>query len=86
MFNASWAKALCSSVPAGELSSSVFVEGQGQPPISGAQESVVREWVGHVDPEILRVYTHVANRHSRNAMNQILPGQSPSQRAEGDQE
>lgn len=25
----------------------------------GIEESVVRSWVGHVDPEIMRLYTHI---------------------------
>ena len=31
----------------------------------GVPEAVVRQWVGHVDPEILRHYTHVADEVSR---------------------
>jgi integrase len=52
---------------------------------TGVPEAIVREWVGHVDSQIIRVYTHIADRQSRTAMDQILPGKSPSQRATGDQ-
>ena len=31
----------------------------------GVPEAVVRQWVGHVDPEILRLYTHVADEVSQ---------------------
>lgn len=41
--------------------------------ISGAQEAVVREWIGHVDAEIMKLYTHIADRHSKKMMDQILP-------------
>ena len=36
-------------------------------------EPIVREWVGHVDHEIIKHYTHVASEQSRNAMDRILP-------------
>ena len=38
---------------------------------SGTPESIVRQWVGHVDPEILKVYTHVADDISRRAMDRL---------------
>jgi integrase len=41
---------------------------------SGVPEAIVRDWVGHVDAEILKVYTHVASKQSRRAMDEILPG------------
>jgi integrase len=34
----------------------------------GVPEAVVRQWVGHVDPEILRLYTHVADDVSQAYM------------------
>jgi integrase len=46
--------------------------------ISGAREAMVRGWAGHVDSEILKVYTHIADRQSRNAMDEILPDQTIS--------
>ena len=27
--------------------------------MNGVPEAVIRKWVGHVDPEILRIYTHI---------------------------
>ena len=33
--------------------------------MAGVPEAVVRGWVGHVDPEILRLYTHVSDDVSR---------------------
>jgi integrase/recombinase XerD len=52
----------------------------------GVPESIVRDWVGHVDPEILKIYTHVADKQSRRAMDEILPGKSAATDAAGDQE
>ncbi len=40
----------------------------------GTPESIVRQWVGHVDPEILKVYTHVADDISRDAMAHLHRG------------
>lgn len=37
----------------------------------GVPEAVVRQWVGHVDPEILRLYTHVADEVSRAYMSRF---------------
>jgi integrase len=39
----------------------------------GVPESIVRDWVGHVDQEILRVYTHIADRDSKSAMSGLFP-------------
>ncbi|MEX2308416.1 MAG: site-specific integrase [Pirellulales bacterium] len=51
--------------------------------IAGAKESVVREWVGHVDPEIMKIYIHIADKYSRSAMHEILPGKGPSHGGDG---
>jgi integrase len=40
----------------------------------GVPEAIVRDWVGHVDQEIIRVYTHIANTISRSAMRGLFPG------------
>ena len=32
----------------------------------GIEESVVRSWVGHVDPAIMRLYTHISSRVSQD--------------------
>lgn len=34
----------------------------------GTPEAVVRSWVGHVDPEIMKLYTHIADKDSQAAM------------------
>jgi integrase len=41
--------------------------------ISGVPEAIVRKWAGHVDPEIIRIYTHIADQQSRDALDQIFP-------------
>jgi integrase len=52
---------------------------------SGVAESIVRSWVGHIDPEIMKIYTHIADRQSRAAMDHTLPGHLPPQSVGGDQ-
>ena len=52
---------------------------------SGVPEAVVREWVGHVDSAIIRHYTHIADRQSRTAMDQMLPANDLTRSVEGDQ-
>ena len=37
----------------------------------GTAEATVRRWVGHVDAEILRRYTHIASEESRAAMQRL---------------
>jgi integrase len=36
--------------------------------ISGVPEATVRSWVGHVDADILRTYTHINDQASQAAM------------------
>jgi hypothetical protein len=50
------------------------------PPHSGIPEAVVREWVGHVDRDVLRLYTHIASTESRAAMRRFV-GQSEGKAA-----
>lgn len=38
---------------------------------SGVPEAIVRQWVGHVDPDVIRMYTHVADAISREAMQRL---------------
>jgi integrase len=38
---------------------------------AGIPEAVVREWVGHVDRDILRLYTHIASVDSQAAMRRL---------------
>jgi integrase len=42
--------------------------------VSGTPEAVVREWAGHVDSEILRLYTHVADKESKAHMDKLFDG------------
>ncbi len=39
--------------------------------VNGTPESVVRQWVGHVDAEILKHYTHIANTDSKAYMQRL---------------
>jgi site-specific recombinase XerD len=47
----------------------------------GTPEAIVRQWVGHVDPEILKHYTHVLDQTSQAAMRRLAEGnpQTPQQ-------
>ncbi len=37
----------------------------------GVPEATVRKWVGHVDEEIIRRYTHIASQESHAAMQRL---------------
>ena len=37
----------------------------------GIPEAVVRDWVGHVDDRIIRLYTHIADKTSKAAMKKL---------------
>jgi site-specific recombinase XerD len=52
----------------------------------GIAEAVVRDWVGHVDRDILRLYTHIASATSQAAMRRLEggTGSTPARSAEGD--
>jgi site-specific recombinase XerD len=39
--------------------------------VRGVPEAIIRQWVGHVDPEILRLYTHIADKQSQQAMSRL---------------
>ena len=39
--------------------------------IDGTPEAIVRKWVGHVDPQILKLYTHIADEASQTAMQRL---------------
>ena len=45
--------------------------------MAGVPEAVVRSWVGHVDPEILRLYTHVSDDVSRGYVDRFSANNSP---------
>lgn len=38
---------------------------------NGVPEAVVRSWVGHVDDETIRLYTHIASQQSQQAMQNL---------------
>ncbi len=59
--------------------------------LRGTPVSVVREWVGHVDEEVLKLYTHVPNDASQAAMqrlaeanNRLQESEKPRKEAAGD--
>ncbi|MEK6262345.1 MAG: site-specific integrase [Planctomycetota bacterium] len=33
---------------------------------AGVPEAIVRGWVGHVDPEVIRLYTHISDEVSKS--------------------
>jgi integrase/recombinase XerD len=37
----------------------------------GIPEAIVRQWVGHVDPQIIKQYTHIADQASQAAMQRL---------------
>lgn len=45
----------------------------------GVPEPVVREWVGHVDPEIIRLYTHVSDDLSQQFVARFSAAGQPDQ-------
>lgn len=53
---------------------------------SGVAEPIVRAMVGHVDPNIIKLYTHVADKQSRSAMDKILPGKARHRGGDGAQD
>ncbi|MDB5307239.1 MAG: hypothetical protein JWO38_1441 [Gemmataceae bacterium] len=51
--------------------------------LKGVPVAVVREWVGHVDDEIIRHYTHVHNAASQAAMQRLAEANQGSPKEEG---
>lgn len=45
---------------------------------SGIPEAVVRSWVGHVDRDVIKLYTHIADTESQSAMRRLNQNQSDS--------
>ncbi len=39
--------------------------------LNGTPEAIVRGWVGHVDEQTLKLYTHIASQQSQQAMRQL---------------
>jgi site-specific recombinase XerD len=42
--------------------------------LSGTPEAVVRKWAGHLDPSVLKLYTHVLDEDSKAHMDRLFPG------------
>lgn len=53
---------------------------------AGTPEAVVRTWVGHVDPEILKLYTHIADAASHAAMRKFAQNFNLESREEDDRQ
>ena len=45
---------------------------------SGIPEAVVRSWVGHVDQDVIKLYTHIADTESQAAMKRLTQPQKDS--------
>jgi site-specific recombinase XerD len=50
--------------------------------LNGMPVAVVQEWVGHVDPEIIKLYTHVHNEASQAAMQRLTKANEALQKTE----
>ena len=46
--------------------------------IRGVPEALVRQWVGHVDPQTIRTYTHIADRDSHAQIEGLFAAKAPS--------
>jgi site-specific recombinase XerD len=49
----------------------------------GTPEAIVRQWVGHVDPEVLKIYTHVLDEASQAAMQRLAEADNHSNAQKG---
>lgn len=54
--------------------------------MQGIPEAIVREWVGHVDPEVLKLYTHILDEASQAAMQRLAEANTPKPAPEGQEE
>ena len=45
---------------------------------SGVPEAIVRQWVGHVDRDVMQRYTHIADAASQAAMQRLASGDNSS--------
>jgi integrase len=41
--------------------------------VNGTPEAIVRKWAGHLDPEILKHYTHIGDEDSKSQMIRLFP-------------
>jgi integrase len=46
----------------------------------GTPEAIVRQWVGHVDPEVIKLYTHIADVSSQAAMERLAAAEGRCRR------
>jgi len=51
--------------------------------IQGIPEAIVRQWVGHVDRDVMRLYTHIADEASQAAMQRLSDANSKTTAAQG---
>lgn len=42
--------------------------------LCGTPEAVVRKWAGHMDPDVLKLYTHILDEDSKAHMDRLFPG------------
>lgn len=49
----------------------------------GIEEAVVRSWVGHVDPDIMRLYTHISSSVSQDRIRRLNRTTGPEASANG---
>jgi hypothetical protein len=45
--------------------------------LAGIPEAVVRQWVGHLDREVTKIYTHILSPDSQAAMRRLNDLQQP---------
>jgi integrase len=51
--------------------------------MSGIPEAFVRQWVGHVDRDVMKLYTHIADEASQAAMQRLAEANSRSSAEQG---
>jgi site-specific recombinase XerD len=51
--------------------------------IQGIPEAIVRQWVGHVDRDVMKLYTHIADAASQAAMQRLAAANSKSSAPQG---
>jgi integrase len=51
--------------------------------LSGVPEAVVRKWAGHLDAEILKLYTHIRDEDAKQHMDRLFPASDPSANGPG---
>jgi len=49
----------------------------------GIPEAIVRQWVGHVDREVLKLYTHILDEASQTAMQRLAEANNPKPARKG---